>query len=187
MQFNPNPCLNQGVVATLRGIFQPLLNALLYPKMTLGHCFSILSAHWSGKKITHHHAPPSTELRWSFKNGYTGGWCNPRYFLNKVFLFCFVLFCVLFCFVLFCFVFCFLFLFYFVFLFCFLYIPNLILLCLTIQRNFCKRADENRYVPKNCYNQRQILQYFFRFFTVLTYDVIVASHGNYWCSFGWYG
>ena len=51
-----NPYLPRGLLQPLPKVFSlTLLNAILYPKMTSGHCFCIISAHYCDK-YTHH--PP---------------------------------------------------------------------------------------------------------------------------------
>ena len=78
-----NPYLNGGggVVATPKFLFSfllfpPFLNALLYPKMTLGYCFPILSAHYSEIKNTHHPLRGRVVVQ---KVVYRRVWCNPPY------------------------------------------------------------------------------------------------------------
>ena len=78
-------CLNDSFInPSLTGFSPPLLNTLLHPKMTSGHCFPILSADCREKK----YPPPSPVVGWSLKPGYGGGATHPIYPQNIKYLCC---------------------------------------------------------------------------------------------------
>ena len=131
------------------GFSPPLLNALLYPKMTSGHIvFCILSAHCSGEG-----SHPEMDIREGVSYA----------ILDFFGSFCFY-FCICFCLFV-CFFVCF-------------YPELAFYVKLFILRNLCLKPDENSYVPRisTVKKNSAIFPFFFYRFDVC--DVIVTSNGN---------